>query len=388
MRSIRSGLLRALFAGALGAGAVVGCSATGATEDVEVPEAPADEADARGGTTLPPSNPSEDEEEEEEVGAPDAGKKPEAGANDAGKEAAADAAPDAPKDAGPLSPEPGDPCTTIDQIFDRTCGKCGKQQAICRANDAGTGGTVSNYGLCQNEIGQCTPGETGACGNCGTRTCNSSCNWGTCNGQPPSSCSPGTTQYSSATCTEPNTFIKQICGEDCQFGAFTTTCESPQLTVSAVVGEVASGTWALASTQTAKRADWGFDTVTPCPASYVSSSVTPYFAVPVTNPTNQSATVQIYNSGASPLDTILAVYPGTALPADDTELKACLKAADDCEALDDLCGNIASGGYAFEWAGVDDIVIPAGQTVMVITSGFFTTTVGDFTLNVKTKSLD
>ncbi len=51
--------------------------------------------------------------------------------------------------------------------------------------------------------GACTPGQTQACGNCGTQTCTNSCTWGACTGQ--GVCAPGATEAcgncGSATCT-------------------------------------------------------------------------------------------------------------------------------------------------------------------------------------------
>src|SRR5688572_19408468 len=57
------------------------------------------------------------------------------------------------KDAGPTAPAAGDACTKINEVFEKVCGKCGKHSAICLAD--GAGGKVSEYGACQNEIGQC-----------------------------------------------------------------------------------------------------------------------------------------------------------------------------------------------------------------------------------------
>ncbi len=382
MRSIKSGLLGGLFCALLGVGMVVGCTATGATEDVGEPDA-SGQPDVKTGSTIPPKS-GGDEEDGNDASFSSSGTD---GGKDAGKDASIkDAAPDAPKDSGAPTPNPGDPCATIDQIFKKSCGKCGQQEAICKANDGGTGGIVSAYGLCQNEIGQCVPGETAACGNCGTKSCSNSCNWNACLGQPANSCSPGTTQYSSAGCLTPNTFIKKTCGANCQFGTFTNTCESPSLTVPATVNDVSSGTWTLSATQQAKRPEWGLGPAT-CPATDLSLAVRPYFAVPVTNNTGKAAVVQIYNSGANPLDTILSVYPGSTLPSTDDEIKACTTGADDCESLNDVCGNEANLGSYLDWAGMDDVTIPAGATVMVVTAGYYDDTLGDFTLNVKTKSL-
>jgi hypothetical protein len=61
----------------------------------------------------------------------------------------------------------------------QTCGNCGMQMRTC---DASTG-QWSEWLECNGE-GECKAGETAACGNGGTKTCESDCQWGTaCMGQ-------------------------------------------------------------------------------------------------------------------------------------------------------------------------------------------------------------
>jgi hypothetical protein len=59
----------------------------------------------------------------------------------------------------------------------QACGNCGTQSRTC------SNGAWSPWGACMNE-GACMPGATQACGMGGTQTCNPSCQWDTCGGEP------------------------------------------------------------------------------------------------------------------------------------------------------------------------------------------------------------
>ncbi len=63
-------------------------------------------------------------------------------------------------------------------------------------------------GACNGQ-GVCIPTQTQACGNCGTETCNNSCQWGSCLGQ---GCQPTTTQAC-------NTYGSQTCSSACKWGS-------------------------------------------------------------------------------------------------------------------------------------------------------------------------
>src|SRR5690606_2401896 len=102
--------------------------------------------------------------------------------------------------------EEGDPCSTPNQIFKRSCGLCGTQEAICLTSESGSN-FVSPYGECTGQVlDGCMPGtvEEAPCGNCGTqkRTCNQYCAWstGSCQNQPPDHCTPGSVELLSAGC--------------------------------------------------------------------------------------------------------------------------------------------------------------------------------------------
>ena len=221
MRSLKSGLLGCLVAGLFGTFAVVGCSASGDTGDfgdLSTDTDPTEEEST--GTALPPSNPDTNDES-------NGSSKADAGKKDAGKDAGKDAA----KDAGPPPPDPGAACAKANDIFKRSCLTCGTQEAVCLANADGTsGGTVSPYGECKNQVVDgCLPGSTEeiACGNCGTqkRTCNAFCGWsvGQCTGQPASSCTPGSVELLSAGC-DANTYRQKTCKTTCTWDNISATC--------------------------------------------------------------------------------------------------------------------------------------------------------------------
>jgi len=82
------------------------------------------------------------------------------------------------------------------------CGNCGTE--TCTSS--------CQWGSCSGE-GVCTPGATQGCGLCGSQTCTSSCNWGSCGGE--GVCTPGATQNQD--CGDCGTQSRN-CGSDCQWG--------------------------------------------------------------------------------------------------------------------------------------------------------------------------
>lgn len=205
MRFLESKWVRCAMAGFVGTFVVVGCTADGDSGQTTVPTEPDDDG---GSVFLPPPSGDEDASSSE-----DSGPKKDAGKTDAG---------DAGKDSGPPAPVPGTACTVPDQITQRSCGKCGKQETICQAGDGGL--QWSEYGPCAGEAGTCLPGETQACGDCGTQTCSSFCGWGTCNGQPAGHCSPGAIQNTTAGCPT-NGYRSRTCSATCTYGSYSAICE-------------------------------------------------------------------------------------------------------------------------------------------------------------------
>ena len=387
MRSLKSGLFGCVVAGLLGTFAVVGCSASGDTGDIGDLTTNTDptEGDDTGGSVLPPSNP-DDGDDDEPTG--DAGKgttKKDAGKKDAGK------------DAGPPPPDPGAACATANQIFKRTCGTCGTQEAVCLANeDGGPGGVVSPYGECKNQVvNGCLPGSTEeiACGNCGTqkRTCNNYCAWsnnGSCSGQPTNSCTPGSVELVSAGC-DANLYRKRSCEAACTWTNFSQTCSAAPtfVLVPPTDGGVNSTIAILNSTKTIARISGS------CPSATVSTTaVTPYNYIEVRNTNPKAVTVSIFNSqatGGPVIDTVMAAYDGTTIPSTEAARKACKAGVGDYGTTA-LTG---SGSFA-SLDGTRAVTIPANSSVQVYFASYYAYDASDpaestgmIKLNVKTESV-
>lgn len=356
MRSLKSGLFTIAAASVLGTMmAAIGCSADGSAGDF-VQETEPTEA------KLPPKGenpPSTDRPNE----------------NGGGKDASVDTY------VPPPPPEPGDPCTTLDEKFSKQCGKCGKQETICQATGDGGALVWQPYGPCTGEMGLCTPGTTEACGNCGTRTCTYTCNWGACGGEPPNSCSPGAIEYTQAGCTTPTTYKNKTCGSNCQWGQFSATCAEPnnpnKMTLSATVGGVVSQQWALTSANVGKSPS-------SCTSTASFTNNVQYVAVEVRNPTNQTAKISLYHSKApsgSEIDTEIWVYKSILPPYNDATLRACDWGVNDsCSVTGTPCGNTTS----YNFAGVENVLVPPQGKVLVYSAGYSSTVTGPFMLNVRT----
>jgi hypothetical protein len=393
MLSTKSSLLACL----LGAGVVVavGCSASGAADDLTAlqnPATPSVEKEAGPSVVIPPKvdsgeTPDDDENDEDAADASvDAGNK-DAGPKDAG--------PDAAKDAGPPAPAPGSACAVANQVYQRPCGTCGKQSALCVADaDGGAGGIVSDYGACRNEVANgCVPGtqETVACGNCGTqvRTCNAFCGWSStsCQGQPPQSCSPNTVELDGQTCQD-NTYRQRSCSASCTWGNYSAQCEAPpsSLVVPNSVGGLTHTFVTLTEDQTAPLLS---DSDKTCPITTFSTDTVPYAYVEVKNPGPKAVTVSIFTSqpsGASELDTFLAVYQGATIPTTDAARKACKGYAKD------YGNSTLTGGW--EYASLDGssaVTIAPNSSVQVYVAsheGFsVSTTTGSVKVGVKTDAI-
>jgi hypothetical protein len=371
MRSFKSGLFTFTIAGFVGMAAVIGCSADGSSDVIEDQSPTEPGASSSGGSSLPPSNP---DEEEEDATPPK---------KDAGKDAAkADAA----KDAGPPPPNPGDTCTVVDKVFTKTCGKCGKQEAICLDDGAGKL-TVSDYGQCLGETGVCVPGstESAACGNCGTltKTCNNYCAWtsSTCGGQPTNSCAPGTTEYSTAGCTTANTYRQKTCGTACTWGSFSTVCAEPnnpnKLNIATTLNGTATGSYSLKSTQVSKR-----QPLYSCGTSASLSTTTdhPYELIEVKNPdATKTATVKVTMTGSPVVEVTLNAYPNNLPPMTDAELKNC---------------TVSDWGYTTSWPDLTSVTIAPGAKILLRVQSYYTlsqttySTTGNFGITVTTTAMN
>jgi hypothetical protein len=369
MRSFKSGLLTFAVAGFVAMAAVIGCSADGASDTIEDPS-PTDPTD-EGGSALPPSNPTTSSSSGS------------TSTKDAGKDAAKQ---DAAKDAGPPPPNPGDPCTVADTVYTKTCGKCGKAQAICIASDDAGTLKVSDYGACLGETGVCVPGDVqqAACGNCGTltKTCNNYCAWSStaCGGQPVNSCAPGTTEYTTAGCAV-NTYRNHTCGTACTWGGYSTTCAEPvnanKLTISGTVNGTASGSYSLKATQTSER-----EPFYNCGASATLGTATdyPYEIVELKNPsTTKTATIKVAMTGTPVLEVALAAYPNALPPMDDSSLQNCTD---------------VDWGFSTAWPSLTGLTIAPGAKILIRVQTYYETSqttyavTGPFGLTITTTALN
>lgn len=353
---------------------VVACSADGGS-DVVVDPTPVDPAPT---AVLPAPN------------ADSGDNTVDSGSKDASKDAKTDAKTDSGVDAGKPAPNPGDPCPKNDEVITRSCGACGKQQALCLSLQ------VSEYGPCEGEIaGGCIPGSVvdEACGNCGTRkkSCNAFCAFTTsaCTGEPPSSCTPTANDYTTAGCPAAGVARTRTCSATCAWSSFSATC-SPldfQLTVSATAGEMVSGIYPLRAARADKRLTGT------CPTGTLSTTTThPYAYVELINPSAQTLTLSAWNTIASTtspiIDTVMTWYATgdvSALPGDDAARKLCAKAVVDACPSGLPCGDT-------KWAGVtgtNAITIPGASSVTVFFGSYYaagssSATEGDVKLVVRT----
>lgn len=351
MRTIKSGLFGFAAAGSLATLVVIGCSASGDSLEPATLVEPTQPEEDGSSSFLPPSNSAPDDGSDQggETPVKDAGKK-DASSSDA-------SAKDAAKDTGPVTPATGEPCPTIDVKFSRACGKCGVQEALCRDNGAGAG-VVSDYSLCKNELGDCEAGSTQACGNCGTQTCSNTCKWTTCAGQPPMSCSPGTTQFDTVSCTAPNTYVQRTCKDTCTWSSYSATCSAPPsfVTVPSTVGATNSTITVLDSSVTALR----MPTALTCPVTAkFGTTSTPYAYVEVRNTNAKAVTVTISNTaaaGGTVTDTLMTAYAGTAIPTTEADRKNCVGGVND---------NSTKFGF------LSGLTIPANSSVQVYSAAFY-----------------
>jgi hypothetical protein len=297
----------------------------------------------------------------------------------------------------PNAPAEGDSCMKVDEIYKKSCGACGVQEALCQfgSEDAGAG-VVSNYSVCHDEMGSCEPGvvATVACGNCGTqvKTCSKYCAWSatTCAGEPVNSCPAGTVAWTTAGCPQMGTFRARACGDACSWGGYAGSCSAPdfKLTVAGTVGATSQIILPLGAGIKGKR-------VTGACATGATVSTDGDHAVAyvrVTNNASKKATLSVYSAqapGGPVLDTSLAAY--AAQPTNDEALKACEKGTGESCAT----ANLPCGDYKFgSLTGAEAVVIPAGQSrvIAIATAAPFGTvgqiTEGPVVLGVRTDVLE
>lgn len=357
----------------LGIAAFVGCSAEGVFSDD-----PGDPPATDTGAVLPPSS-NGGSGGDTQAGGKDGGARKDGGSS---------------VDAGPPPPEPGTACATIDAIFERPCGACGAQQAICLPDGDAGAGKVSDYGACIGEVaGGCIPGvvETDSCGNCGTltKTCNKYCAWTktACTGEPASSCPAGTVAWSTTGC--PSGLTQRTCSDACQWSSFSGVCSAADFVVRApsAAGKIASVIFPLRATDRSKKVTGS------CANGATVSTTTDHLVayVRVQNDNAQPAKISVWNAqapGGSVVDTILTAY--ARVPTTDDDLRACEKGAGDVCATAKLpCGDSKFGALT----DANAVVVPAGGSrVIAVTTkdvyGAGSAVDGPITLSVRTDALE
>jgi hypothetical protein len=369
-RSVCSALVTMFAVGLAGALVTVGCSADGTGGDfVNEPSAA---TPGSNDAQLPPPSQEEDASVTPTPPLPDAGPKPE-------------------KDAGPPPPDPGDPCTTVDEIVQRSCGMCGKQAAICETTDDGL--KWSGYDQCKGETGVCVAGDERACGNCGTQKCSTFCSWQACGGEPASACTPGSVELVSAGCPD-DAFRQRSCANTCSYDGNLSSCMAPPTLVKVppTASKVNSTIVLLSGAKTIKRpvnrtskfasattstalpacadaanfATLGNTEVTPIVPS--ETVPTPYNYIVVQNPNDKAAKVTIYTSqvtGGKIARTVLAAYNGNTAPVTDAARRNCLKGFK-------ATGTTALGGTTMAAlnGAAYETTIPAGGVVSVYVASF------------------
>ncbi len=287
---------------------------------------------------------------------------------------------DAKADASPPPPAPGQSCTTVDQVFTRTCGACGTQSALCFSSDGGAG-IVSEYNPCSGEVqGGCTAGtaEELACGNCGTqkRKCSTSCVWsvGTCV-EAAAACKAGTVEYSPAGCPSASTYRMRTCQGTCAWTPYSACAAPVNETVVDVAGTVAQTTTRVVNLSAAQMAA-GLEEDGTCPVAYLEVGNYPFRYVELRNLTGKAATVAISISAAANSDDLyplFATYTLPIVPMTQAERLACVAGPTDYTA---------------------NVTIPVGQSILVYVSSYYeydpsypSESTGDVTLAVRTVSL-
>lgn len=277
--------------------------------------------------------------------------------------------------------EPGTPCSSVGEIYERACGTCGKQVASCSPSHVVTG-----YGACAEPPNACTPGtveNTAACGYCGTtkRTCNNACEWieEACTGEStsPTRCLAGTTENRDEGC---NPGIKRPwkCDANCTWTAPTMTCE--EATRLLIVGEAVGSKATKQFTQLDSKIKRLISGGPPCSLSTMTDS---YFAyVEVRNPNNTAAKVELFAkepAGQAEIDVMLAAY-ATLPEASTSSRQACLTGAEF------TCFD--NNAYRACLMDSDAVTIPANGSVWVYVGNFSgSDTRATFELTASIKSL-
>jgi hypothetical protein len=216
----------------------------------------------------------------------------------------------------------------------QSCGNCGSQTRTCSSSCSwGTWGTCTGVGVC-------SPGSTQACGNCGTQVCSSTCAWGACTGE--GVCTPGTTR----TCTVGSCSGTETCSSSCAWGSCNLGSPPSNNTCTGAISVGSGGTFSgttcgASNTYTAT-----------CGAGAGSPDVT--YRLDIASPSD----VVIDTSGTS-WDTVLHLHSGS------------------CTGTETACDDDGGSGAASRIA----TTLTAG-TYYIIVDGFSTSSAGPYSLSV------
>jgi hypothetical protein len=306
---------------------------------------------------------------------------------------------DAGADAAPV--DAGTVCRTGNDFEERSCGVCGRQSRICRAQaDGGLG--WADWSFCNGQLdGGCVPGTEPdgglACGNrCGRQraVCQNDCAYayGACIAPPGAVCDKGTSAWTQddAGCTDPTHGRRRSCLNDCSWGTWS-DCEPfytlvdgglttpAELTITNDQAKTVTKT--LVSTTTMARLPT-FPSACPLTGTF-SSTATSYVYATVGNATSQPRTVAVWAStptGGTSIDTVTAVYANATGPTDEASRRSCVGT------VNDTCASGNPQGCASPWSGLvgtEAIVIPAGATYTVLVQAYFSGDVGGVVINAK-----
>ena len=320
-------------------------------------------------------------------------------------DAAKDGAVDAPKD---VYDPVGSKCTPEGTVEARPCGVCGKQQRLC------LGAIWQDWGSCSGEVPNgCTPGTTDyvGCGMCGQlkRECTSMCTWmtGICSGEPANACEPGLLEYSDGLSCASGTGRTRECSKPsaaadggvtgCTWSNYSTACVAPltSLIAPAIVGEKVGGVF-VANTQL----DYVYENYysTPIDAAKTLCMIDttyPYKApgtfVKISNPSTSTVTLSIWMTEAKSgtltnADVAMAVFPGGTIP---TNLGACGQLGEACYSG---CTGMPKSALAAVTAGTiggAPTIAPGGEIMvyLLVDDYYAPKTSYDVGLFVKTESV-
>jgi hypothetical protein len=324
----------------------------------------------------------------------DAGSDGDANKGTDGASLLADAEAGSPDASQPDAGAEGSPCPTNNQVGTQSCGLCGYQSRLCAPRDPADPASPlvwQEWGFCQNEVaGGCVPGTSTSesCGLCGTRQkiCQVDCQFavGACKNEPPNACQPGKVEYQAGlSCDEGGR--SRTCGPTCQYGSFGAcyTPGAPTLTVSATVGGKVSGEFNLSLDNKQPRLGGT------CPNGSLSSTSTAYQYVVVQNTTANTIVASIYtnqstNAGSGYIDTVIASYNGSTVPATDVARKACVKG------VNDGCSDPAADACESSWGGLvgaNAVTIGPNAKVLVYVAAWGASDKGDYQLIARTESV-